>query len=154
MIAGVGAAVNPSDPVSAQQIVSEYARALDRDLQAGGLPASIDSLPFAKAAIKTAIETSLHSLVSTGQLTDDLRDFLETAYVSLADYVPADFVRLLAEYARAGEALAADTRLARDKTSGPAWQTLTESSHLAGEIARSMASEAEHLRMEFQRLMT
>ena len=153
MIAGAWGAVNPSDPVSAQQIVSEYARVLDRDLERGSLPASIDSLPFAKAAIKTAIETSLQSLVSSGRLTDDLREFLETAYVSLADYVPADFVQLMAEYTRAGEALAADARLAREKTSGPAWQTLTDSSRLAGEIARSMASEAEDLRMEFQRRM-
>jgi hypothetical protein len=145
--------VNPSDPVSAQQIVSEYARVLGRDLERGNLPAPIDSLPFAKAAIKTAIETSIQSLASTGQLTDDLREFLETAYVSLAEYVPADFVQLMTEYTRAGDALAADARLAREKTSGPAWQTLTESSRLAGEIARSMASEAEQLRLEFHRLM-
>jgi hypothetical protein len=57
------------------------------------------------------------------------------------------------EYARAGEDLAADPRLAKEKTSGAAWQTMASSSRLAGEIARSMASEAELLRAEFQQLM-
>jgi hypothetical protein len=42
--------VNPEDPVSAQQIVAEYARVLDRDLQTGSFPAPVDSLPFAKPA--------------------------------------------------------------------------------------------------------
>jgi hypothetical protein len=145
--------VNPEDPLSAQQIVSEYARVLDRDLQQGNFPAPIDSLPFAKPAIETAIRTSVSTLASTGQLTDDLREFLEAAYVSLADYVAPDIVRLMSEYTRAAEELTAGQRLPREKTTGPAWQRLTESSRLAGEIARAITSDAERLRMEFQQLM-
>jgi hypothetical protein len=144
--------VNPEDPVSAQQIVAEYARVLDRDLQQGSFPVPVDSLPFAKPAIETAIKTSVAALVSSGQLTDDLREFLQTAYVSLADYVAPDLVQLMSEYTRAAEDLATDQRLTREKTTGSAWQRLTDSGRLAGEIARSIASEAERLRMEFQQL--
>jgi len=146
-------AVNPDDPLSAKQIVTEYARVLNRDLERGIFPVAIDSLPFAKPTIKTAIETSLLTLVSTGQLTEELRDFLETAYVSLADYVPADLVQLMREYARAGDDLAADPRLAREKTTGAAWQTVAGGSRLAGEIARNIASEADLLKTGFQQLL-
>ena len=52
---------------------------------------------------------------STDQLTSELRDYLEVAYVSLADYVDEECVTLLREYGRAGEELAADRRLAREK---------------------------------------
>jgi len=146
-------AVNPDDPLSAQQIVAEYARVLSRDLQQGSFPVPVDSLPFAKPTIKSAIETSVLALHSTGQLTEELCDFLQTAYVSLADYVAPDLVRLMREYVQAGEELAADSRLAREKTTGAAWQTMSDSSRLAGEIARAMASEAEGLRKEFQQLV-
>jgi len=149
-----GRAVNPDDPVSAQQIVSEYARVLNRDLERGRFPLPDDSLPFAKPVIKTAMETSLLALTSSGQLTEELRDFLETAFVALADYISPDLARLMREYSRAGDDLAADGRLAREKTTGAAWQTLSDGSHLAGEIARSMANEAEQLKAEFQRLIT
>lgn len=145
--------MNPDDPLSAQYIVAEYARVLDHDIQRGSFPAPDDSLPFAKSTIKTAIKTSLLALASTGQLTEELQDFLQTAYVSLADYVASDFVRLMSEYARAGDDLAADPRLAREKATGAAWQTVTDSGRLAGEIARSIAGEAELLRLEFQELM-
>jgi hypothetical protein len=148
-----GPAVNPEDPLSAQQIVTEYARVLNRDLGRGTFPVPVDSLPFAKPTIKTAIRTSLTALHTSGQLTDELCDFLQTAYVSLADYVEPDLVQLMREYRRAGDDLAADPRLAREKTSGAAWQTMADSSRLAGEIARSMATEAELLRTEFQQLI-
>jgi hypothetical protein len=147
-----GVNVNPEDPVSAQQIVAEYARVLDRDLQKGMFPVPVDSLPFAKPAIETAIKTSVIALASSGQLTDDLREFLQTAYVSLADYVAADLVQLMSEYTRAADDLTTDHRMTREKTTGPAWQRLTESSRLAGEIARSIALDAARLRTEFQRL--
>jgi hypothetical protein len=127
-------------------------RVLDRDLQLGSFPAPVDSLPFAKPAIEAAIKTSVLTLASTGQLTDDLREFLETAYVSLADYVAPDLVRLMSEYTTAAEDLTVDHRLTREKTTGPAWHRLTESSRLAGQIVRSIASDAERLRMEFQQL--
>jgi hypothetical protein len=145
--------VNPADPESAQQIVAEYAQLLDRDLQEGRLPAALDSLPYAKPTIKEAIETATLTLISSGQMTDDLRDFLQTAYVSLADYIAADLVQLMREFTQAGDDLAADSRLAREKTGGAAWQRVTESSRLAGEIARSIAEEATVLQSEFQQFV-
>jgi len=45
--------------------------------------------------------------------------------------------------------VAADRRLAREKTGGPAWQTLASSGTLAGEIARTIASDAQLLDAEF-----
>ena len=144
--------MNPADPERAQRIVAEYTRVLERDMNEGTFPAPVDSLPFAKPTIKTAIETSVVLLASSGRLTEELREFLRTAYISLADYVGSDLVRLMREYNQAGEQLVADQRLAREKTGGAAWRTLTESSRLAGEIARSIASEAERLQQEFHEL--
>jgi hypothetical protein len=146
-------AVNPEDVESAKQIVAEYARVLNRDLERGRFPLADDSLPYPKQTIKTAIETSLLALTSSGQLTQELQDFLETAYVSLADYVAPDLARLMREYATAGDELAADPRLAREKTTGAAWQAIADGSRLAGEIARAMADEADHLKSGFQKLM-
>jgi hypothetical protein len=145
--------VNPGDPFSAQQIVAEYVRVLERDLENGALPAPLESLPFAKPTIQTAIKTSVASLSSTGQLTPELMAFLETAYVSLADYLPPDLLRLIVEYSRAADELAADTRLAREKTASAAWKTVSESGRLAGEIARSIAEQAEELRQEFKQML-
>jgi hypothetical protein len=144
--------VNPADPESAQRIVADYSQVLERDMDGGTFPAPLDSLPYAKATIKAAIETAVLALASTGRLTDELHEFLRTAYVSLADYVGSDLVRLMREYNRAGEQLAADHRLAREKTGDAAWRTLNDSSRLAGEIARSIASEAERLQKEFHEL--
>lgn len=152
-IARVRDAVNPGDPFSAQQIVAAYARVLERDLESGALPAPLESLPFAKPTIQTAIKTSVTSLSSSGQLTPELMEFLETAYVSLADYLPPDLLQLIVEYTRAAEELAADTRLAREKTSTPAWKTVSESGRLAGAIARSIADQAEELRKEFKQML-
>jgi hypothetical protein len=84
------------------------------------------------------------------QLTDELREFLEEAYVALADYVGPDVSRLMLDYQRAGAEFASDTRLVKEKTATDAWRTITASSQLAGEIARSMAEEADLLRAEFQ----
>ena len=135
------------DPGIAQQIVAEYARLLERQTE---WPASLDDLPYPKRTIKSAIYAACRALVSNGQLTDELREFLETAYVSLADYVGADLSRLMLDYQRAGADFAGDARRAREKTTTDAWRTIADSSQLAGEIARSIAEEAELLRAEFQ----
>ena len=142
-------AVNPEDPESAQRIVAEYATVLERHLSTGDLPATVESLPYPKQTIKSAIRTSVETIASAGLMTGELREFLETAYVSLADYVGADLVTLMNEYRRAGDDVAADRRLTREKTSGTAWKTLAESGSLAGEIARAIASDAEILTAEF-----
>ena len=142
--------MSSDDPFIAQQIVAEYARHLERDSELNVWPVDVDRLPYPKQAIKAAIRTSAQTLESSGQLTDDLREFLETAYVALADYVTADLARLMNEYRQAGTDLATDQRLVNEKTTGPTWQRVTESSRLVGEVARSIASDADTLRAEFR----
>ena len=145
--------MNPDDPSQAQQIVVAYARLLERDLSENRHPARIDSLPFAKPVIKSAIRTSLNSVRAAGQLTDDLKDFLETAYTSLAEYVDRELAQLMADYRDSAEQIADDGRTAREKTTSAAWRTLAESSSLAGEVARAITEEEEVLRAEFRRLI-
>jgi hypothetical protein len=57
---------------------------------------------------------------------------------------------LLREYGLAGEQLAADARLAREKVGTDAWRRLSEQSRLAGELARGISDEADALRAEFR----
>lgn len=90
------------------------------------------------------------TLVAAGRLTPDLRDYLEIGYVSLADYVEEEFADLLREYVGAGKALAADSRPTREKAGTGAWQRVTEQSRLASQIAKSISTEADRLRAEFQ----
>jgi hypothetical protein len=94
------------------------------------------------------------SLAATGQLTDELREYLETAYISLAEYLEGELVELMTLYRNSAEQLAAEGQLARDKTRTSAWQTLSESGSLAGEVARAATTEAETLRSEFQSFLT
>jgi hypothetical protein len=75
---------------------------------------------------------------------------LETAYISLAEYLEGELVELMTLYRTSAEQLAADGQSARDKTNTPAWQTLAESGALAGEVAKAATYEAEMLRSEFQ----
>jgi hypothetical protein len=142
--------MDPEDPAVAQKIVSEYAALLEAHAVQDVYPAPVDALPYPKLVIKSAIRTSVGALVATGQMTDELRDFLEVAYVSLADYVEADLVRLMTEYRGAAADLAEGTRVAKDKVATPAWKMLSGSSSLAGEIAKAIAEDTEMLRREFR----
>jgi hypothetical protein len=142
--------MDPSDPLDAQQVVIEYARQLERDFDQQRHPARIDTLPYAKPIIKSAIRTSVKSLAASGQLTDELKEYLETAYIALAEYLEGELVELMTLYRTSAEQLAADGQSARGKTNTPAWQTLAESGSLAGEVARTATHEAEMLRSEFQ----
>src|SRR5262249_8153424 len=142
--------MDPSDPLDAQQVVIEYARLLERDFEQQRHPARIDTLPYAKPVIKSAIRTSVKNLAISGRLTDELRDYLETAYISLAEYLESELVELMTLSRQSAEQLAAEGQLARDKTKTPAWQTLTQSGPLAAEVARATTKEAETLRSEFQ----
>jgi hypothetical protein len=140
--------MNPEDPESAHRIVAEYARVLELgDGQA--LPASIRALPYPKQTIKAAILTCTSALRATGQLTVEMRQFLEDAYAALADYVDEDVVRVMDEY-RQSLAAAADVPSARDRLQTPAWQRIAETSRLAGDIARSIAEDTAALRLEFR----
>lgn len=137
----------------AQEIVARYARALEGDLNNSRLPAPLESLPFSKSDIKAAIEASAVAIASSGQMTSEVREWLETAYVSLADYVPADLARLLGHYRTAADRLPATARTVRERTDSPDWSTLVEASRLTGDVARSIAEEADQLRHEFRRLV-
>jgi hypothetical protein len=148
--AELGVRMNPDDPESAQRIVADYARLLEQALESGDLPATVETLPYPKQTIKSAIRTSFDVLTSSDQLTGELREFLETAYVSLADFVSGDVAQLMREYQRASAALEVDRRLAREKIAGRAWQTIAQSGTLAGGIARAIAEDAEALKAEFR----
>src|SRR4051812_18221855 len=100
--------MNADDPVVAQQIVADYARVLERHAESDVWPGQADRLPYPKPTIKSAIHTSVVALTATGQMTRELEEFLESAYVSLADYVSADLASLMAEFQRAGIDLASD----------------------------------------------
>ena len=146
--------MDPLDPLDAQQIVVEYARMLERDLDERRHPAHVGALPFAKPVIKDAIRTSVLQLATSGQLTEDLRDYFETAYTCLAEYLDDELVTLMTEYRRSAEQLTAGPVAPQDKTKTSAWRTLVESGSLAGEVARAAATEAEQLRSEFQGFLT
>jgi hypothetical protein len=144
--------MNADDPAIAQTIVAEYAAVLEKHDRNNVYPAPLDTLPYPKETIKTAIRTALAALASSGQLTDELLDSLEAAYVATADYIDGELARLLTDYREAGAALASGPRLASEKMMSEPWQVLARSGRLAGEIARAMAEEADALREEFRHL--
>jgi hypothetical protein len=145
--------MDPFDPVDAQQIVIAYARLLERDVQENRHPARVDTLPFAKPTIKSALCTSARSLAASGRLTDDLRDYLETAYSLLAEYLDRELVELMTDYRSSAERLAAEGGSVRDRTQSAAWRTLADTGPIAGQVARAVAAEAETLRAEFRQML-
>lgn len=144
--------MNPLDPESAQRIVYEYAELVERDVEAGRRPAPLASLPYPKETIKAAVRTCVRELTASGQLSADMREFLQEVYVALADYLEDDLLRLLTDYRGAAEALERDPRRPQEKVSSPAWEVVAESGRLAGGIARTMAEDAQTLRAEFEAL--
>lgn len=144
--------MNPEDPEAAQRIVADYAAVLKCESEQEVYPSSVEALPYPKQTIKAAIRTCVQVLASSGRLTQELRDFLEIAYMSLADYVEEDVGRLLTEFCEAGDTLAVDGWLARDKVGSPAWNRLTESARLAGDIANLIERETQALRQEFSEI--
>lgn len=142
--------MDPNSPHDAQAIVAAYLTLVEAHAEADVYPGSLRELPHSKETIRAAFKTAIAALISTGDLTAELRDYLEVAYVSLADYVDDEGVALLREYARAGEELAEDRRLAREKTTTDAWRRVTEQSRLAGQLARAISEDAERLRTEFR----
>jgi hypothetical protein len=140
--------MNPEEPESAHSIVAEYARLLEAN-EPQAFPAPVRQLPYPKQTIKAAVLTCASTLANTGQLNDDMRAFLEEAYVALADYVEDDLVRVMSEY-RHSLAAVADIHSTRDRIATPEWQRIAETSRLAGDIARSIAEDAARLRLEFR----
>lgn len=141
-----------TDLAFAHQVVVEYARVLARDINENRLPERVDALPFAKAEIRRAIELSVRFVSSTSGLTDEMREFFETAYVSLAEYLEPELVSLVLDYRRAADELSAGATVA-DRTATPAWRTLAEGAPLAAEIARATTAEANELRTRFRQLV-
>jgi len=142
--------MDPLLPEDAQRIVAAYLAVAERHAEADVYPCPVDDLPHPKDTIRTAFRTSVVALASARLLTSDLREYLETGYVSLADYMDPECAALLREYARAGEEFAADRRMTREKLATDAWQRLSEQSRLAGELARAIGDEADRLRHEFR----
>jgi hypothetical protein len=142
--------VDPITPQDAQRIVAAYIKVVEAHAATDAYPSAVGELPQSKETIRAAFRTCVMMLESTGQLTSELRDYLEVAYVSLADYVNEEGVALLREYGRAGEELAADRRLAREKAGTDAWRRLNEQSRLAGQLARAISDDADRLRTEFR----
>ena len=137
-------------PQEAQRIVAAYLKVVDAHAAAGTYPSSAADLPQGHETIRAAFKTCVTTLIGTGQLTPDLRDYLEVAYVSLADFVPPECVTLLREYGRAGEELATGTKVATERIATDAWRRLSEQSRLAGELARAISDDADRLRSEFR----
>lgn len=145
--------MGPEDPPVAQRVVSEYTAVLEKHASANLHPASITTLPYRKETIKAAIRTVVLTLRATGQLTPDLREFLEEAFTSLADYVDDELARLMLEYRRASADLASDGRRGVQQVDTPAWKIVAESGSLVASIARTIAAETEALRNEFGELL-
>lgn len=144
--------MDPHDPETAQRIVGDYAAMLEEHAKQDVYPGVITTLPYPRDTIKIAVETSLAALAAARTLTPELRDFLEVAYISLADYVDEEMARLVHEFHKANAALAADSRQARQKLASPAWTIVAESSTLVGEIARAIAEDTDRLRTRFREL--
>ncbi|MGH9371045.1 MAG: hypothetical protein ACRD15_05900 [Vicinamibacterales bacterium] len=142
--------MEPDSPRDAQAIVAAYLKTIEAHAAADVYPGSLRDLPHSKETIRAAFKISTTALITSGQLPPDLREYLEIAYVSLADYVDEEGVTLLREYAQAGEELAGDGRLAREKVTTDAWRQMTEQSRLAGQLARTISEEADRLRAEFR----
>jgi hypothetical protein len=140
--------MDPLDPLDAQQIVAEYATLLVRDVTENRLPASVESLPYAKPIIKSAFATSTRTLSASGLLTDELREYLETAYTLLAEYLTSELVEFVTQYRGSADRLTVEAP--RDRAATDAWKELRQTSGLAGEIARATSEEVEALRAEFR----
>jgi hypothetical protein len=143
----------PLDPATAQQLVARYVALLQEQTVANAFPAAVTTLPAPKAAIKDALRTVIEALATTNQLTGELKDFLQDAFVALANYVNPEMAALAAEHRRASEALEEDRRHPRERLESPNWALMARTSRLAGEIARASADEATALREEFDRLV-
>jgi hypothetical protein len=142
--------LDPTVPADAQRVVAAYLSFVEAQAAANIYPGSLRDLPHSRENIRTAFKTSTMALVDSGQMTADLRDYLEIAYVSLADYLDDEGATLLREYVRAGEDLTAHTGLPRDRVTTDAWRRVSDQSRLAGELARAISVHADELRSEFR----
>ena len=137
----------PDQPTDAQDIVAAYLRCLS-DHDAELYPCSVRDLPYPKTILRPAFKTTVATLVALGRMTEELREYLQIAYVSLADYIEPDHATLLHEYVNAGHAMATDSRLMHENPD--ALRRITRQGQLAGQIASAISREADSLRLEFE----
>jgi hypothetical protein len=141
------------DPVTAQSLIARYVAVVEEHTLGNAFPASVTTLPASKAAIKDAVGIVLVALARTNQLTNELTEFLEDAFVALANYVDAELATLAAEHRRASQSLEADRRHPQERVDSPGWAVMARTSRLVGDIARASADEAAALRQEFHTLV-
>src|ERR1700741_3108819 len=91
----------PLNPVTAQQLVARYVALVEEHTNARAFPAPVTTLPASKAAIKDAVRMVLRALVASRQLTTELTEFLEEAFVALSNYVDEELAALAADHRRA-----------------------------------------------------
>jgi hypothetical protein len=145
--------MDPDNPVEAHRIVHAYLTVLDQHYQANeSFPMPHSTLPYSKPIIRQSLHTVVGSLAAAGQITPELHRTLEIAYMSLADYVDEELVRVMREYRQAMSEL--DEGRGREKTGTAAWEQVAETSSLVAGIAQAIADEAESLHSEFQHFAT
>ena len=132
--------------LEAQRIVAAYLTVVDADAASDEYPCSIEDLPQPKETIRAAFRVAVLAVASLGQLTAELRDYLEVAYVSLADYVDDECRTLLREYQRAGAELAADRRLARSDPVGRFVEQADRVVAMRGRLGHMGGRDAQPLR--------
>lgn len=143
--------MSPHVPEQAQQIVVAYAARLDEHAASGRQLLPLSTLPYPKAVIRQAIQTVTSAVFETKQMTGPMNEFLEAAYVALADYVDDDLARLLSQHFDAGAALEAEGAIGKEKTKTAAWRVAAETGPLVGRIGQAIAQESAELRLEYQR---
>jgi hypothetical protein len=147
--------MDPDDPTDAHQIVSAYMTRLEQDYGADEpFPLALSTLPYSKHIIPQSMKTMVGSLTAAGQLTPELHRVLEIAYMSLADYVDDELVRVMREYRQAMSELDVAAGSGQEKTGTAAWRQIAETSSLVAGIAKTIADEAETLHTEFQQFAT
>lgn len=143
--------MSPHIPEEAQQIVVAYAARLEQDAASGRQLLPLSTLPFPKPVIQQAIRTVTTAVLETEQMTGPMNEFLEAAYVALADYVDDDIARLLTQHFDAGLALETEEAIGKEKTKTAAWRLAAETGPLIGRIGQAIAEESAELRREYQR---
>src|SRR5262245_21071216 len=130
------------DPARAQQLVARYAALVEEHTAANAFPAPATTLPAPKPVIKEAVRTVLEGLMVSGQLTEELKGFLEEAFVALANYVDVELAALAAEHRQASGALESDPSEPRERIESTKWKEYARLSRLSGGIEHGSDTEA------------
>lgn len=72
----------PTDPCDAQVILLEYLHVFESRLQH---PERVPPLPYPTQTIESALRTAMRALTATGQMSDDIRSYLEMAHRALTE---------------------------------------------------------------------